>query len=435
MQPVTPIAESFAELGLSELLLKATAKMGWEKPSEVQACVIPEALAGHDVLGQARTGTGKTGAFALPILQRLGDHDANGVCCLVLAPTRELAAQVAEEFRILAQYTKHQVAVAFGGHRLREQAQHIRKNPAVLVGTPGRVIDLLDRQILKLDHIAFAVLDEVDRMLDIGFRDDIRNILGRIKRAHQTIFVSATISGEINRLARQYMHDPVEVLLAPDKPMVEKLELRYINVQRWDKRRLLLHLLQQTQGEAQLAIVFTATRREAVRVAKYLKDKSINAKEIHGDLMQVKREKIMKQFRQSQFNVLVATDLASRGLDIDEITHIINYDVPEDPEAFVHRVGRTARMGESGWAITLITPEEGKLLTEIEKLIDKQILPMKVDGFEPSEPPAGEKPEAAAPAAPPPLGRSERPLYEGEAAGVVRRTLGSKFPPRRRRRL
>jgi ATP-dependent RNA helicase DeaD len=325
------------------------------------------------------------------------------------------------------------VAVAYGGKRLRGQAQHLKHNPAIVVGTPGRVIDLMDRQILKVDHIAFAVLDEVDRMLDIGFRDDIRKILGRIKNAHQTLFVSATIEAEINRLARQHMHDPVEVFLAPDKPMVEKLELRYINVQRWDKRRLLLSLLQ--QEKPQLAIVFTATRREAIRVAKYLKDKGVNAKEIHGDLMQVKREKVMKQFREGSFNVLVATDLASRGLDIDEITHIINYDVPEDPESFVHRVGRTARMGESGLAITLITPEEGRLLTEIEKLIDKQITPMKVEGFEPSEPPEHEK-VAEAPARPAPLARSERPLYEGqEAASSMKRTLGSKFPPRRRRRL
>ena len=433
MQQLSEIAQSFDELGLTEPLLKAVAKLGWEKPTEVQACLIPEALAGRDVMGQARTGTGKTAAFALPILQRLGpNHAAEGVRCLVLTPTRELAAQVADDFRALAQFTEHDVAVAYGGKRLRGQAQHLKHNPAVVVGTPGRVIDLMDRHILKTDHISFAVLDEVDRMLDIGFRDDIRKILGRIKGPHQTLFVSATIEAEINRLARQYMHDPVEVFLAPDKPMVEKLELRYINVQRWDKRRLLLHLLQQEQ--AQLAIVFTATRREAIRVAKYLKDKGVNAKEIHGDLMQVKREKVMKQFREGSFNVLVATDLASRGLDIDDITHIINYDVPEDPEGFVHRVGRTARAGESGLAITLITPEEGSQLTEIEKLIDKQITPMMLDGFEASPAPDREK-VVEGPAKPAPLGRSERPLYEGQEPASVKRTLGSKFPPRRRRRL
>ncbi len=436
MLQLSEIAQSFDELGLSEPLLKAVAKLGWEKPTEVQGCLIPEALAGHDVLGQARTGTGKTGAFALPILHRLGpNHAPEGVRCLVLTPTRELAAQVADDFRALAQFTEHDVAVAYGGKRLRGQAQHLKHNPAVVVGTPGRVIDLLDRHILKLDHIIVAVLDEVDRMLDIGFRDDIRKILGRIKSPHQTLFVSATIEAEINRLARQYMHNPVEIFLAPDKPMVEKLELSYVNVPRWDKRRALVHLL--AQEKAQLSIVFTATRREAIRVAKYLKDKGLDAKEIHGDLMQVKREKIMKQFREGSFNVLVATDLASRGLDIDDITHIINYDVPEDPESFVHRVGRTARAGESGRAITLITPEEGRLLTQIEKLIDKEIVPMTLEGFVPSEPPERER-AAAGPARPAPLTRAQRPLHdvaEGAEAVPVARTLASKFPPRRRRRL
>ncbi len=353
---------------------------------------------------------------------------------MVLTPTRELAAQVADDFRELAKFTDHDVAVAYGGKRLKGQAQHLRHNPAVVVGTPGRVMDLMERKVLKLDHIQFAVLDEVDRMLDIGFRDDIRRILGQIKTQHQTLFVSATIESQINQLARQYMHDPVEVFLAPDRPMVDKLEMRYINVDRWDKRRMLAHFIAQT--EAQLTIVFTATRREAIRVAKYLKDKGLNAREIHGDLMQERREKIMRQFREGHIKVLVATDLASRGLDIEDISHIINYDVPEDPEGFVHRVGRTARAGESGWAITFITPEEGKQLTEIEKLINKQITPMKVPGFEPSEPPEREKAAQAEPAAPPPVARALRPLYEQEGEGVVvKRTLGSKFPPRRRRRL
>ena len=428
----TPTTVTFEQLQLSKPLLKAVTKSGWIHATEVQAKLIPVALEGKDILGRARTGTGKTGAFALPILQRMPAGDA--VRCLVLTPTRELAAQVAGDFRQMAQFTPHKVMVAYGGTRVRQQAMELKGHPAIVVGTPGRIIDLLERKMLRLNHVRFAVLDEVDRMLDIGFRDDIRKILTQVTSVHQTIFVSATIDSEINRLGRRYMHDPVEVFCAPDKVTVDEVDLAYVSVQPWDKRRMLVHLLRQESPE--LAIVFTRTKRETTRVAKYLADKGVNAKEIHGDLYQRKRDRVMQQFRKGRINVLVATDVASRGLDIDDITHIINYDVPQDPEAYVHRVGRTARMGESGRAITLITPDQGRELTEIEKLINKEVRPLEVKGFKPSPPPERQRQEPASEVQRA-LGRAQAPVFADKENQLtpIRRTLGGKFPPRRKKRL
>lgn len=433
-QPGSEFPEAFAHLGLGAPLLKALHRLGWSEPSEIQAKLIPVALQGKDVLGQARTGTGKTGSFALPVLQML-DSGGDGVRCLVLTPTRELAAQVAEDFRELGKYTDHRVTVAYGGTRVRQQAVELKRHPAIVVGTPGRVMDLMKRKLLHLDKIQFAVLDEVDRMLDIGFRDDIRKILGQITHKHQTIFVSATIEEEINRLSRKYMHDPEEVFCAPDRLTVDEVDQVYVTSHGWDKNRLLEMVIRQEDPE--LAIVFTRTKRDTTRVAKYLSDHGINAKDIHGDLYQRKRDRILERFRKGNIHVLVATDLASRGLDIDDITHIINYDVPEDPEAYVHRIGRTARMGQTGKAIMFVTPEQGALLTDIEKLINREIPAYKVEGFEATADPKGE-PKVEEPK-PKPVGRLERSLFEREQADeagqpTVKRTLGSKFPLRRRRR-
>ena len=424
--------QTFEEMKLSEPLSKAIAKLAWATPSEIQAKMIPLALKGKDLLGQARTGTGKTAAFALPILQCLGDEP--GVRCLVLTPTRELAVQVAGDFRQMGRFTSHRVTMAYGGTRVRQQAVELKANPAIVVGTPGRVMDLMKRKILRLNHIRFIVLDEVDRMLDIGFRDDIRKILGQVDSVHQTIFVSATIDDEINRLARRYMRDPVEVFCAPDKLTVDEVELDYVSVQPWDKLRLLLHVMRRESPD--LAIVFTRTKRETTRVARFLVSHGVAAKEIHGDLYQRKRDKVMRQFRKRDIHVLVATDLASRGLDVDDITHIINYDVPQDPEGYVHRVGRTARMGEAGRAITFVTPEQGGELTEIEKLINKQVHEVKMEGFEPTPPPKHLRVEPE-PAKPTALGRSQAPVFgdKDDRHIPVRRTLGGKFPPRRKRRL
>ncbi len=501
-----PLPEAFAALGIRPSLLKGLAEAGFVTPSEIQTLLIPRALAGVDILGQARTGTGKTAAFGLPVLQRA----VKGLPtqAIILVPTRELCTQVEEEIRKLAKYTPIRVTAVYGGQRIAAQVHHLDRHPEILVGTPGRVIDLLDRRLIDFHNIRFVVLDEVDRMLDIGFRDDIRNILSRVRGVrrrvqdeqpapgttepsgsaagfsvepvappteepaaeplgadvdkvadahqsggHQTIFVSATISDEIDRLGRRYMREPVEKLIAPgadERPTVEKVEQYYCSVQPWDKYRMLKALLDTQRPE--LAIVFCRTKRGAEKVAKRLHSDGIECREIHGNLAQNKRERVMSGFRKGKFDVLVATDLASRGIDVTNITHIINYDIPEDPEAYVHRVGRTARMGATGKAFTLVTKEQGGELTKVENLINMVVPQFTPDGWEPRPTPAdwteGKPGDYQPTQAPKPIvSRMDRPYVanpgaaapaEGETAAPPRpapvRTIGSKIPVNRRRR-
>jgi ATP-dependent RNA helicase DeaD len=409
-----PVPEAFAALGIRPSILRALAELKFNTPSEIQSMLIPRALAGVDILGQARTGTGKTAAFAIPILQRAAKGAATQA--IILVPTRELAMQVEAEIKRLGQYTPIRTVAVYGGQRISAQMKFLKHGPEIVVGTPGRVIDLLDRRIIDFANIRFAILDEVDRMLDIGFRDDIRNILSRIKgmkrrvppdarddeqkqdaspdaapedTGHQTIFVSATISDEIDKLGRRYMREPVEKLIAPgadEKPTVEEVEQWYFSVQPWDKYRLLKQLLLRENPE--LAIVFCRTKRGAEKIAKRLHSDGIECREIHGNLAQNARERVMKSFRGGKFDVLIATDLASRGIDVADISHIINYDIPEDPEVYVHRVGRTARMGAKGKAFTFVQKDQGDELTKVEGLINMVIQQATLDGFEPNPPPA-----------------------------------------------
>ena len=437
-----PVPGAFAALGIRPSILRALAEASFTIPSEIQALLIPRALAGVDLLGQARTGTGKTAAFGIPVLQRA--EKGLAFQALILVPTRELAVQVDAEIQRLAQFTPIRSVAVYGGQKIMAQMKFLKHGPEVLVGTPGRVIDLLERRIIDLSNIRFVVLDEVDRMLDIGFRDDIRNILTRVKgvsrnirhermgrdgrlveqpaeapadapgetsaepsehahsahasteappaperRHHQTIFVSATVSGEVERLARQYMHEPIEKLIAPgadDKPTVLEVEQYYFSVQPWDKYRLLRMLLERENPD--LAIVFCKTKRGAEKLAKKLHADGIECREIHGNLAQNKRDRVMKSFRGGKFDVLIATDLASRGIDVADITHIVNYDIPEDPEAYVHRVGRTARMGAKGKAFTLVTREQGDELTKVENLINMEIPLATLENFTASPPPS-----------------------------------------------
>ena len=526
-----PVPEAFAALGIRPSLLRALAEAKFVTPSEIQHMLIPRALEGIDLLGQARTGTGKTAAFGLPILQRC--EKGVGTQAIILVPTRELAVQVDAELKRLAQYTPIRSVAVYGGQKIVAQMKFLRHHPEILVGTPGRVIDLLDRRIINFDNVRFVVLDEVDRMLDIGFRDDIRNILSRVKgvrrnvdrgerederersqrernererraaiksmeeemlrdhtgptpadaagkddedlraggvvaaeaesengddngddysdneggggyRHHQTIFVSATISEEIERLARRYMREPVEKLIAPgadDKPTVESVEQYYFSVDPWDKYRLLRKLLEQENPE--LAIVFCRTKRGAEKLAKKLHADGIECREFHGNLAQNKRDRVMKSFRGGKFDVLVATDLASRGIDVADISHIINYDVPDDPEAYVHRVGRTARMGAAGKAFMFITREQGDELTKIENLINMVIPQAKLEGWEPRPTPSDwtEGPPGAMAAAPsrPIQNRFERPMFASDSSAsdaapvtLPPRTIGSKIPINRR---
>lgn len=431
--PNTPIA--FAELGIDVRLLRGLEKMGFVEPSEIQRQLIPPALQGRDMIGQARTGTGKTAAFGLPILQMV--HPEGRLQALILEPTRELAVQVAAELRRLSEYADLHIVPVYGGQKIKHQLHLLGKKPHVVVGTPGRVIDFMTRGSLSFNDIRFAVLDEVDRMLDIGFRDDIRMILSRIEAPHQTIFVSATLTDEIKRLGMQYMRDPVEVNVSRDEITVDEVTQVYMSVDPWDKYRLLRLLLD--REDPKLAIIFCNTKHGARRLAKRLAGDGVNAKDIHGDLVQQKRERVMERFRKHHLQVLVATDLAARGIDVQGISHIINYDIPDDPHVYVHRIGRTARMGSFGKAITLVTREQGKQLTEVEQLINKEVPQERYEDFA-SRPSREEAGEGDMPAPGP--SRYEAPVYadpvaQGEPAITAParpRTLASKFRPARRRR-
>ncbi len=460
-----PVPAAFAALGVRNSILRGLAEAKFETPSEIQSLLIPPALQGVDLLGQARTGTGKTAAFGIPILQRAEKGLATQA--IILVPTRELAVQVDAEIKRIGQFTPIRSVPVYGGQKIMAQMKFLKHGPEILVGTPGRVIDLLDRRIINFNNVRFVVLDEVDRMLDIGFRDDIRNILSRVKGIRsqeegardeggggaraQTMFVSATISEEIERLARKYMREPVEKLIAPgadEKPTVEEVAQYYLSAEPWDKYRMLRALLEKENPD--LAIVFTRTKRGAEKIAKRLHADGIECREIHGNLAQNKRDHVMKGFRHGKFDVLIATDLASRGIDVADISHIINYDIPEDPEVYVHRVGRTARMGAQGKAFTFVQKDQGDELTKIENLINMVIPVAKVEGFEPRPPPADwtdAKPGSYVPTgeAKPVVNRFERAYSPSAGASgsssaaqqpvVIQappRTIGSKIPINRR---
>ncbi len=360
---------TFADLGLEDGLLRGLADLGFAHPTHIQAQLIPVAVEGRDVLGQAKTGTGKTAAFGLPMLQRL--DPGTPLAALVLVPTRELAIQVTDEIEHLARHAPVKCVAIYGGQPIRTQLKGLAERPEIVVGTPGRVMDLHQRGHLPWDNMRMAVLDEVDRMLDIGFRDDIRRILGSMKARPQTIFVSATISPEIERLARTYMRDPAKIVVAAKSLTVSQVNQSYLSVEHWDKTRLLAHLL--THEKPALTVVFCRTKRTVDNVAKALQKSGIDAHAIHGDMYQRKRNQVMERLREGDLEVLVASDLAARGLDVDDISHVVNFDLPEDPEIYVHRIGRTARAGRDGIAWSFVSTDQGELLTAIEQLINFEI--------------------------------------------------------------
>ena len=439
-----PETQTFADLGLDPALLKALGEIGYETPSPIQALVIPKALAELDILGQARTGTGKTAAFGLPVLQLL--EPGVEFQALILVPTRELCIQVNDELRRFAKHLGIQTVATYGGQRITEQLKQIERGPEIIVGTPGRVMDLFKRKLIHFNHVDFAILDEVDRMLDIGFRDDIKQILGDVNRRRsseghdgtpiplQTIFVSATIGREIETLARKYMRDDEVVkLVAPgadERPTVDNVEQFYVTAGPWDKPKAMRLLLEQERPE--LAMVFTRTKRNAEKVAKRIADDGFEVRELHGNLNQSQREKVMKGFRGGKFNVLVATDVASRGIDVGGVTHVINYDVPDDPEAYVHRVGRTARMGAAGRAFMFVAPDQGQELTKIEALINMEIPPGKIGGFEPRPAPRESRGEAGGPPYPGAESVADAKPAEDEQPARRRRYAGKIVRKRRR---
>ena len=429
MQKDSDLPKAFADLGIEVRFLKALQRMQFVDPTDVQARMIPHALTGRDLTGQARTGTGKTAAFGLPILQQLNPAGRlQGIC---LAPTRELAVQVSGELRRLAQFANLNIVAIYGGQKVATQLHQLGRKPHFVVGTPGRVMDFMRRGVLKLDAVRFVVLDEVDRMLDIGFREDIKAILGRVTGEHQTIFVSATIDDEIKRLSRRYMKDPIDLDVSRDRMTVDEVDQSYVTVESHDKFRVLRLILK--HEDTPITIVFCNTRAVTRKLAKKLHDAGVDAREIHGDLVQRQRDRVMESFRKHQLKVLVATDLAARGIDVSKISHIINYDIPLDSEGYIHRIGRTARMGAKGAAVTFVARSEGNELTSIEKLINQEIPARIVPGFTPT-PPRKESEEAPAP---PPVSRLQASVYAGKDSPAGKpppKTLGSRFKPARGRR-
>jgi ATP-dependent RNA helicase DeaD len=396
------LAQTFEELKLSQRVLESVNAAGFLKPTPIQAQFIPVALTGNDVMGQAKTGTGKTGSFLIPIFEQI--HHVGGLPqALILAPTRELALQIQGEIARLGSLLGFSSITLYGGSSYEPQIEALAHGVDIIVGTPGRVMDHMRSGRLDLSDVKIAVLDEADRMLDLGFRRDIEYILSHCPKDRQTLLLSATIPDEIKKLAQRFMYEPLEVWTSPERMTVDAVEQFYVACERTEKLAVLLKLLE--MDNPPLAIVFCGTKIGAKKLAERLKRLYISAREIHGDLQQSKRERIMGNFRSGKVRLLIATDVASRGIDVNDITHIYNYDIPYKIEDYVHRIGRTGRMEKSGKAYTLVTREEAQYLTEIELLINREITRLEFDDLTskwwpkpPTEPPADYEEEEAGPA-------------------------------------
>jgi len=352
----------FASIVKDERIMRAIKDLEWEEPTPVQEKVIPLATTGSDLMAQAQTGTGKTGAFGIPIISKLESNKK--IQCLVLTPTRELAIQVAGDFGTLAKYTQLREVAIYGGQSINIQTDKIRKGVEIVVGTPGRLMDLMRRGELSFDDVRILILDEADRMLDMGFIDDIEWILQRVPKNRQTMLFSATLPDAIRELGRRYMKSPKEIMISQDSLTVPQTEQVYINVGRRNKLWALCRILDIEKPN--LAIVFCSTKKMVDLLADKLRAYGYLTDAIHGDLTQAARDKVMTKVKSGKLKILVATDVAARGLDIEDVTHVVNYDIPENPEDYVHRIGRTARAGKSGKAITFVSKEEAHLVKAIE---------------------------------------------------------------------
>jgi ATP-dependent RNA helicase RhlE len=368
----------FTDLGLAPLLLKALAAEGYEKPTPIQAQAITPVMEGHDLLGIAQTGTGKTAAFALPILHRLitDRRQANPKSCrvLVLSPTRELASQIHDSFRSYGRFLGLTSAAVFGGVGFGPQAQKLARGVDILIATPGRLLDHLGRGTVRLDRVETFVLDEADQMLDLGFIVPIRKLVPLLPKQRQNLFFSATMPQAIGQLAAELLHEPVRVSVAPVATPAERVEQSVILVEQAQKRVVLAELLR--RPEHGRTLVFTRTKHGADRVVRDLETGGIRANAIHGNKIQNQRERALREFKSGQSTVLVATDIAARGIDVDAVTHVVNFDLPDVAETYVHRIGRTARAGATGIAIALCSHDERGNLRDIERLI-RRALPVE----------------------------------------------------------
>ncbi len=364
---------TFDDLGLHADLLRAVKDAGYREPTPIQRDAIPPALAGRDVLGCAQTGTGKTAAFGLPLLQRLDAiaDEETAIRALVLTPTRELAAQIGESFATYGTHLELWHTVIFGGVKEGKQIAELDRGIDVLVATPGRLLDLMGRGYVDLRKVSLFVLDEADRMLDMGFLPDVRRVIAKLPKKRQTLFFSATMPGPIRKLANELLHDPVSVAVAPVSSAAEKVRQEVVFVEKKAKPRKLIELL--SAGDIAHTIVFTRTKHGANRLVKKLANAGIEAAAIHGNKSQGARTRALDGFRSGALNVLVATDIAARGIDVEGISHVINFALPNVPEPYVHRIGRTARAGASGTAVSFCDPEEKAYLKSIEKLLGRRI--------------------------------------------------------------
>lgn len=427
--------ELFSNINLIEPLQRAIIDTGYTKPTPIQQMAIPHLLEGRDLLGCAQTGTGKTAAFALPILQQLA-HDARRLeprqaRSLILTPTRELAIQIYDSFKTYGKFLRLRYAVVYGGVGQSSQVQAVRGGVDVLIATPGRLLDLIDQRCLSLRNLEIFVLDEADRMLDMGFVNDIRKVIAMLPQQRQNLFFSATMPRDIKKLADSMLTNPVTVEVTPVSSTVELIQQSLMYVERSRKGDLLRHLLKNPKFER--VIVFTRTKHGANRVSENLEKNRISSAAIHGNKSQGARQRALEDFRSGRVRVLVATDIAARGIDIDDITHVINFEIPNIPESYVHRIGRTARAGAEGIAVSFCDAEERSFIRDIERVIAQ---PIPVDSTQPyhSEEVANSRlmSKGKAKASIEGAGRSGR-RYDARSSGGGRSGGGGRRPRRGRR--
>lgn len=412
---------SFKSLNITDPILRSLNQEGYSAPTAIQSRAIPIALEGRDLLASAQTGTGKTAAFAIPVLQNLGRNQQKKghrkIRGLVVTPTRELAIQIDESFRNYGRYTGLIGSTVYGGVSQKKQVKRLKKGVDILTATPGRLLDLMNQGHISLSDVEVFVLDEADRMLDMGFIHDIKKIRKALPNRHQTLFFSATLPKAIVKLSNSILHNPAKVEIEPESPTVEAITQGLYFVEKGNKKNLLLDILQDAGIES--ALVFTRTKRNANNVVKLLNKENINAEAIHGNKSQAARQRALGNFKKQKTRVLVATDIAARGIDVDELKYVINYEVPNEPETYVHRIGRTGRAGTDGTALSFVDSVERAYIRDIQKLIGKEI-PV-IDGHEY---------QSSAPASVSGSGKQRRP-FRGKGRGRKSRRSKSNFRSRK----
>lgn len=362
---------SFKSLGLSEARVEQLEKLGFTSPTEVQAQAIPELLQGRDVVGQSQTGTGKTAAFSLPLLEQI-DPQTSAVQALILTPTRELAQQVAQAMKAFSYDRRIHILTVYGGQSIERQIRSLQRGVQIVVGTPGRVLDLLNRGELKLEQVCWAVLDEADEMLSMGFIDDVRKILQQVPRERQTACFSATMPKAVKDLVQQFLHEPVTLKVEQPKAAPTRIDQRVYKVPRgWTKVQALQPILELEDPES--ALIFVRTKRSAAEISQQLQALGHRVDEYHGDLSQSQRERLVQRFRSHQVHIVVATDIAARGLDVENLSHVINFDLPDNVETYIHRIGRTGRAGKTGVAISLSQYRDRQMLRQIERHLRQRL--------------------------------------------------------------